>query len=130
MTLRQVPDGLGRLTQREGPVDRRCDLPLLDQRGQEFQVFGALLCGHGSQPLAREHRPDGCSQDLAVGEQHLRAILSEYIGHYNTGRSHQGDGMGLRAPDDPGVIAFRVPPTQIQRRTRLAGLINEDRQAA
>jgi hypothetical protein len=67
---------------------------------------------------------------LIVGEQHLRAILSEYIGHYNTGRSHQGDGMGLRAPDDPGVIAFRVPPTQIQRRTRLAGLINEDRQAA
>ena len=27
---------------------------------------------------------------LIAGEQHLRAILSEYIGHYNTGRSHQG----------------------------------------
>lgn len=27
MTLRQVPDGLGRLTQWEGPVDRWCDFP-------------------------------------------------------------------------------------------------------
>jgi hypothetical protein len=26
---------------------------------------------------------------LIVGEQHLPAILSEYIGHYNAGRSHQ-----------------------------------------
>jgi hypothetical protein len=53
---------------------------------------------------------------LIVGEQHLRAILSEYIGHYNTGRSHQGDGMGLRAPDDPpGVIALPAPTTQIHR---------------
>jgi hypothetical protein len=68
---------------------------------------------------------------LIVGEQHLRAILSEYIGHYNTGRSHQGDGMGLRAPDDPpDVIALPVPPTWIQRRARLAGLINEYQQAA
>jgi len=26
---------------------------------------------------------------LIAGEQHLRAILADYIGHYNTGRSHQ-----------------------------------------
>jgi len=32
----------------------------------------------------------------------------------------------LRAPDDdPDIVAFPVPPAQIQRRTRLAGLINE-----
>ena len=68
---------------------------------------------------------------LIAGEQHLRAILSDYIGHYNTGRSHQGDGMGLRAPDDaPDVTAFPGPAARIQRRTRLAGLINEYRQAA
>ena len=61
----------------------------------------------------------------------LRATLTEYIGPCNTGRSHQGDGMGLRAPDDnPGVIAFPVPATRIQRRARLAGLINEYRQSA
>ncbi len=68
---------------------------------------------------------------LIAGEQHLRAVLSEYIGHYNTGRSHQGEGMELRAPDDdPDVIAFPDPATRIQRRARLAGLINEYRQAA
>ena len=67
---------------------------------------------------------------LIVGEQHLRAILSEYIGHYSTGRSHQGHGMDPRALDDaPNVTAFAGPATQIQRRTRLAGLINEYGQA-
>ena len=68
---------------------------------------------------------------LISGEQHLRVILSDYIRHYNTGRSHQGHGMGLRAPDDaPNVTAFPGPAARIQRRTRLAGLINEYRQAA
>jgi putative transposase len=68
---------------------------------------------------------------LIVGEQHLHAILADYISHYNTGRSHQGNGMNLRAPDDtPDVIAFSVPVAKIQRRTRLSGLINEYRQAA
>ena len=68
---------------------------------------------------------------LIVGEQHLRAILSEYIGHYNTGRSHHGEGMVLRAPDDaPDVVAFPVPPARTERRARLAGLLNEYRQAA
>jgi putative transposase len=58
---------------------------------------------------------------LIAGEQHLRAILSDYIGHYNTGRGHQGHGMALRAPDDaPDVTAFPGPATRIQRRTRLA----------
>ena len=75
---------------------------------------------------------DECTDRLLIaGEQHLRAVLSEYIGHYNTGRSHQGKGMSLRAPDDdPDAIASLGPPAQIQRRTRLAGLINEYRQAA
>ena len=68
---------------------------------------------------------------LIAGEQHLRVILSDYIGHYNTGRSHQGKDMSLRAPDDArDVIAFPIPATQIQRQARLAGLINEYRQAA
>lgn len=65
---------------------------------------------------------------LIVGEQHLRVVLSEYIGHYNTGRSHQGKGIGLR-PGRPGC--HRLPrPARIQRRARLAGLINEYQQIA
>ena len=81
--------------------------------------------------FVRTVRTECTDRMLIAGEQHLRAILSEYISHYNTARSHQGNSMGLRAPDDdPDVIAFPVPAARIQRRTRLAGLINEYRQAA
>jgi putative transposase len=81
--------------------------------------------------FVRTVRAECTDRMLIAGEQHLREILADYIGHYNTGRSHQGDGMGLRAPDDdPDIIAFPGPPTRIHRRTRLAGLINEYRQAA
>lgn len=78
-----------------------------------------------------QHGLSAPTRMLIVGEQHLRAVLPEYTGHCNTGRSHQGKGMGLRAPDDgPGVIVFPVPPAQIPRRARLAGLINEYQQIA
>jgi transposase InsO family protein len=81
--------------------------------------------------FVRTARAECTDRLLIAGERHLRVVLSEYIGHYNTGRSHQGKGMGLRAPDDnPDVIAFPGPTARIQRRARLAGLINEYRQAA
>jgi hypothetical protein len=65
-----------------------------------------LTCDVLSQPrfschIRAHNHSDPASQKgtggLIGGEQHLRAVLSEYIGHYNTGRSHQGDSMGLRA---------------------------------
>ena len=81
--------------------------------------------------FVRTARAECTDRMLIAGEHHLRGVLSEYIGHYNTGRSHQGDGMDLRAPDDdPDFAASPVPPAQIQRQARLAGLINEYRQAA
>lgn len=81
--------------------------------------------------FVRTARAECTDRLLIAGEQHLRVVMSEYIGHYNTGRSHQGKGMGLRAlDDDPDVIVFPVPSARTQRRARLAGLINEYRQAA
>ena len=81
--------------------------------------------------FVRTARAECTDRLLIVGERHLRVVLSEYIGHYNTGRSHQGKGMGLRAPDDnPDVIVFPGLVTRIQRQARLAGLINEYRQTA
>jgi len=81
--------------------------------------------------FVRTARAECTDRMLIAGERHLRAILADYIGHYNTGRSHQGHGMNRRAPDDdPDLVAFPVPAIQIQRRTRLAGLINEYQQAA
>ena len=81
--------------------------------------------------FVRTARAECTDRMLIIGEQHLRAVLSDYIHHYNTGRSHQGNGMSLRAPDDdPDVIAFPVPATRIRRRGRLAGLINEYQHAS
>lgn len=68
---------------------------------------------------------------LIAGERHLRIVLEEYVEHYNGGRSHQGDAMGLRAPDDDAkVIPFPVSTGRIRRRRVLGGLINEYRAAA
>ena len=75
--------------------------------------------------FVRTARAECTDQMLIAGERHLRVILSDYIGHYNTGRSHQGKDMELRAPDDdPDVIASPIPAARIQRHARLAGLIN------
>ena len=53
-----------------------------------------------SERWVRAARVECTDRILIAGEQHLRVILSEYIDHYNTGRSHQGEGMSLRAPGD------------------------------
>jgi hypothetical protein len=45
---------------------------------------------------------------LIAGERRLRTVLDRYVAHYNAGRSHQGDGLGLCGPDhDPNVIHSR-----------------------
>jgi putative transposase len=90
----------------------------------------ALRMNAYAERFVRTVRAECTDRMLIAGEQPLRVILSEYIGHYNTGRSHQGGGMGLRAPDDaPDVIAFPVRAARVERRARLAGLINEYRQS-
>ena len=68
---------------------------------------------------------------LIISERHLRVVLDQYIAHYNAGRSHQGDGMYLRAPnDDPNVIPFPAQADRICRKRVLGGLINEYETAA
>jgi putative transposase len=63
---------------------------------------------------------------LITSEHHLRHVLKAYVEHYNTGRSHQGEGIGLRAPtDDQNVIPFPAPIDRISRCRRLGGLLNE-----
>ncbi len=65
--------------------------------------------------FVRTLRAECTDRMLITGERHLHAVLSEYAEHYNTGRSHQGHDMSLRAPDgNPDVI---TPPA---RQTRSA----------
>jgi hypothetical protein len=122
----------------------RAGVPAAGDRAVLARAAGPVVVGQGrgdTRAAARSGRATPHDPEAAYvlgrpgrarrAHQAHAGVLSEYIGHYNTGRSHQGDGMGLRAPDDdPDIIAFPVPATQIQRRARLAGLINEYRQAA
>ena len=81
--------------------------------------------------FVRTMRTECTDRMLIAGPRHLHLVLSEYLEHYNNGRSHQGRDMQLRAPnDDPNVIAFPTPSNRIRRRTVLAGLINDYHPAA
>lgn len=81
--------------------------------------------------FVRTARAECTDRMLVIGERHLRAVLPEYIKYYNTGRSHQGHDMSLRAPDDsPDIIPFPAPPGRIRRKSVLGGLINQYEAAA
>jgi len=68
---------------------------------------------------------------LLTSRRHLRDVLDVYVEHDNAGRSHQGQGVGLRAPDDdPKVTPLPTTPDRIERRRRLGGLLNEYQPAA
>jgi putative transposase len=68
---------------------------------------------------------------LITGEHHLQHVLDAYVTHHNAGRSHQGDRMLLRAPEDePNMTPFPARIDKIRHRQRLGGLLNEYRAAA
>jgi putative transposase len=68
---------------------------------------------------------------LITGQRHLHHVLDTYVTHHNAGRSHQGNGMLLRAPDDkPNTIPSPARIDEIRRRQCLGGLLNEYRPAA
>lgn len=63
---------------------------------------------------------------LITGPNHLSRVLEAYVEHCNDGRSHQGHGIGLRAPDDdPDVVPLPTPPDRVKRTRRLARLLND-----
>ncbi|GLW91143.1 integrase core domain-containing protein [Actinokineospora globicatena] len=68
---------------------------------------------------------------LITSGRHLQHVLDNYVEHHNANRSHQGNDMKLRAPDDsPDVIPWPAPTDQIKRTRRLAGLLNHYQRAA
>jgi putative transposase len=76
--------------------------------------------------FVRTGRAECTDRMLIAGERHLRTVLDQFVDHYNVGRSHQGTGLNLRAPDDdPNVIPFPVPASRVRRKAVLGGLINE-----
>jgi hypothetical protein len=68
---------------------------------------------------------------LIMGERHLRAVLAEYVTHYNEHRLHRG--RDLWSPDHDNAspaLVTGLASARIQRRNILGGLIHEYRQAA
>jgi putative transposase len=48
--------------------------------------------------LVRTARAECTDRMLIASERHARVSMAQYVSHCNTGRSHQGHGLGLRAP--------------------------------
>jgi putative transposase len=126
---------------------RRCTHLIRDRDAKFTAAFDAVFTACGIEVAAtapqaprmnaiaerfvRTARAECTDRMLIAGERHARVVMAQYIRHYNTGRSHQGHGLGLRAPDDPpSVVPSPVPPHQIRRRQILGGLINEYQPAA
>ncbi len=68
---------------------------------------------------------------LIAGPRHLRAVLDEYVAHYNRHRPHRA--RNLRPPDAGNTATAPVTDLaseRIRRRNILSGLIHEYEQAA
>ncbi len=118
-----------------------------DRAGQFTDAFDAVLSAAGIEvvkipprnPRANAHaerwvrtvRAECTDQMLITGPRHLRAVLDEYVAHYNQHRPHRA--RNLRPPDIGDIAAAPVTDlaaTRIRRRKILGGLIHEYERAA
>jgi transposase InsO family protein len=76
----------------------------------------------------RTVRAECLDQLLVVGRRHLELILREYLAHYNDQRPHRA--LALAVPTRELQEPRGSPPTMIDRRDVLGGLIHEYRAAA
>jgi putative transposase len=65
---------------------------------------------------------------LVLGSRHLQRLLTEYVDHYNRHRPHWS--LKQRPPDPPPKASRPTDVASVRRRTAVAGLINEYKQAA
>jgi len=119
-----------------------------DRAGQFTGAFDAVLAAAGIEVVkipprspqancyaerwVRTARAEVTDRMLIIGPRHLRAVLDEYVAHYNRHRPHRA--RNLRPPDSGGDIAA-MPVTalataRIRRRKVLGGLIHEYDRAA
>ena len=79
----------------------------------------------------RTVRAEVTDRMLIAGQRHLRAILAEYVAHYNQHRPHRA--RNLRPPDCDDITTATVTDlatARIRRRKVLGGLIHEYERAA
>ena len=110
-----------------------------DSAGQFTRSFDDVFGGSGITAIRippRAPRANACAErwvrtlrhelldrTIIRNERQLRALLVEYIEHYNQHRPHRG--IDQRAPNDTVDVVPIGPGHPIQRRSRCGGLINE-----
>ena len=118
-----------------------------DRAGQFTEAFDAVLAGAGIEVVkipprspranayaerwVRTVRAEVTDRMLIAGPRHLRAVLDEYVVHYNEHRPHRA--RNLRPPGAAEIAPVAITDlatAQIRRRRVLGGLINEYERAA
>ncbi len=118
-----------------------------DGAGQFTEAFDAVLAAAGIEVVkipprsprancyaerwVRTARSEVTDRMLIAGQRHLRAVLDEYVAHYNRRRPHRA--RNLRPPDGDDTVSVPVTDlatARIRRRTVLGGLIHEYERAA
>jgi len=118
-----------------------------DRAGQFTEAFDTVLAAAGievvkipprspranafSERWVRTARSECTDRMLIAGSRHLRAVLDEYVAHYNQHRPHRA--RNLRPPDSdrvPAALVTDLATGPIRRRNVLGGLIHEYERAA
>jgi transposase InsO family protein len=118
-----------------------------DRASQFTEAFDAALASAGIEVVkipprsppanayaerwVRTARTEATDRMLIAGQRHLRAVLEEYVAHYNQHRPHRAG--NLRPPDRADRItapATGLATVRIQRHKVLGGLIHEYERAA
>ena len=118
-----------------------------DRAGQFTDAFDAVLSGAGIEVVkipprspranayaerwVRTARAEVTDRMLIAGPRHLRAVLEEYVAHYNQHRPHRA--RNLRPPDRDGsttALVTDLATARIRRHKVLGGLIHEYERAA
>src|SRR5262249_19222996 len=89
---RLIRDRDSRLTAALGAVLTACGIKVIPAAPQAPPMNAT------ADRLARTARAGRTGRMLIAGERHARVVMARYIRHYDTGRSHQGHGLGLLAP--------------------------------
>ena len=142
-TVQQARNLLMDLGERAG----RFRFLIRDRAGQFTEAFDAVLSGAGIEVVkipprspranayaerwVRTARAEVTDRMLIAGPRHLRAVLDEYVAHYNQHRPHRA--RNLRPPDSGEITTAPVTDlatAQIRRHKVLGGLIHEYERAA